>query len=756
MRELIILCSVLLALNVQSQIVIDNTAPYNTPAYLVDNILLGGGVMASNHTFQGESCQIGWFDAVNTNLGIGNGIVMACGDIYALDPILGSTFPAIPNTVTDPDLLAVANSVPGMIGQTFSVSSIGDVAVLEFDFVPTSDSMEFRYAFGSQEYFAWENSSYNDVFGFFLSGPGIAGPWANGAINLAYVPNTTPPLPITISSICNNPPDVMNPQYFVSNQTGLNIIADADGFTTVLTAQALVQCGETYHIKLAIADGSDQSLNSYVWLEAGSFYSPPLSVVNDLSIDSTVMEIPCNATIQLTADGGVGATYEWFDASSSVFSTDSFVNVGEGQYVVSADIAGCAKFSDTLTVIENLPPDINLGSDMMIACNSDTLIGPMIFGGTEPYSYLWSSGDLDSVIPLVEGLYTISVTDFLGCSGTDTIEIFYDLPPSVDLGLDYNIPCNTTTSLSANINGGTEPYSYLWNNGSSDINLDVSEGTYILTITDFYGCAGLDEIGITEDPIPNATISGGGSICDDGSTVSIDFTFNGLLPWDLTYTNGSVSSTINDISSSSYSISTAIAGDYAIVLADDINDCIADTISLDNVKVIVNPLPVALISPNDTTIYFGEEVDLTTGTYVLYEWYTENDSLISNEEILTVQDSGRYKVWVEDQNGCTDISEIAIVRSVPLTQLFVPTVFTPNDDEHNELFVIKGLFIDRFNIKIFDKWGEQLFESNNIEKYWDGTFRSNKVQQGTYYYSIEVLGLDGNLFNKTGTVEVIY
>ena len=392
----------------------------------------------------------------------------------------------------------------------------------------------------------------------------------------------------------------------------------------------------------------------------------------------------------------------------------------------------------------------------MIACNSDTLIGPMIFGGTEPYSYLWSSGDLDSVIPLVEGLYTISVTDFLGCSGTDTIEIFYDLPPSVDLGLDYNIPCNTTTSLSANINGGTEPYSYLWNNGSSDINLDISEGTYILTITDFYGCTGLDEISITEDPIPNATISGGGSICDDGSTVSIDFTFNGLLPWDLTYTNGSVSSTVNDISSSSYSISTAIAGDYAIVLADDINDCIADTISLDNVKVIVNPLPVALISPNDTTIYFGDEVDLTTGTYVLYEWYTENDSLISNEEILTVQDSGRYKVWVEDQNGCTDISEIAIVRSVPLTQLFVPTVFTPNDDEHNELFVIKGLFIDRFNIKIFDKWGEQLFESNNIEKYWDGTFRNKKVQQGTYYYSIEVLGLDGNLFNKTGTVEVIY
>ena len=164
MKRIIFLLITLFSIQLQSQIVVDNTAPYNTPNYLVNNILLGGGVTAINHTFQGEPSQIGWFNAINTPLGIDSGIVMACGDIYTLDPIVGSSFPFLPNTVTDPDLLAVANSVPGLIGQTFSVSSIGDVAVLEFDFIPTSDSMEFRYAFGSQEYFAWENSSFNDVF----------------------------------------------------------------------------------------------------------------------------------------------------------------------------------------------------------------------------------------------------------------------------------------------------------------------------------------------------------------------------------------------------------------------------------------------------------------------------------------------------------------------------------------------------------------------------------------------------------------
>ena len=757
MKKVIIFSLVFFYIHVQSQIIIDNTAPYNTPVYLVDNVLLGGGVIASNHTYQGEPSQIGWFNAANTNLGINNGIVMCTGDIYALDPVNGSTFPAMPNTVADPDLLPVANSVPGMIGQSFSVSSINDVAILEFDFIPTSDSMEFRYAFGSQEYFAYENTQYNDVFGFFLSGPGIAGPWSNGAINLAVVPNTNPPLPITISSVCNDPPDVMNPQYFVSNQNGLGVIADADGFTTVLTARALVQCGETYHIKLAIADGSDQGLSSYVWLEAGSFDSPPLSVVNDFSIDSTVMEIPCNSFITLTADGGAAATYEWFDVATSIsFSTDSFVIVGEGQYVVSADISGCVKFSDTLTVVSDPAPTIDLGPDITIACNSDTLINPIVFGGTPSYSYLWNSGETDSVLVLGEGVYSVVLTDLLGCSGYDTLEVSYDSPPVIDLGLDYNIPCNTNTTISPNIVGGTQPYTYLWNTGLTDLNIEIGGGNYVLTVTDIYGCFGSDEITITEDSNPTAVISGGGSVCDDGSTVPIDFTFSGLLPWDLTYTNGSVVSNVNDISVSTYSISTTIAGNYAIVLADDINDCIADTSSLGKVEVVINPLPVAVIIPNDVTIYFGDEVDLNVGIYMYYEWYSEYDSLISNEAILTVEDSGRYKVWVEDENGCTDMSDLAIVRSVPLTQLFIPQAFTPNNDEHNELFVIKGIFIDRFNIKIFDRWGEQLFESDMLDKHWDGTFNNQKVQQGPYYYHIEVLGMDGKLFKKTGTVEVLY
>ena len=672
MKKILFLLSILIAAKAQSQIVIDNLAPYNTPGYLIDNVLLGGGIVASNHTFQGDPSQIGWFNGLNSNLDIDSGIVLSSGNVLQLigPNASGSTtasFSGIGDLTLD---LIVAPDVTN------------DAAVLEFDFVPTSDVLSFKYVFGSEEYLEFV-TSFNDAFGFFLSGPNPAGGMYVDE-NIAIIPGTIN-TPVSIFNVNN----VSNSAYYIDNGDGFTApqntdptVIQFDGFTTPLTATADVNCGDTYHIKIVVADVNDWSYDSGVFLEAGSFYSPPLNIVDNLGIDSAYMSIPCNSTITLTANGGAGATYQWFDSTSTVFSTASTVNVGEGTYVVSADISGCAVFSDTLIVEEGDFPTFSFGPDLMIACNSDTLIDPVVSGGTAPYTYLWNSGQSDSMLTLAMGNYQLTVTDFYGCSDSDTINII-------------------------------------------------------------------------EDPIPQATISGGGSICDDGSKAAIEFTFNGLLPWDLTYTNGSADTTINNIDDSTYSISTLDAGSYEIVLAADVNDCIASDSGIANV--IVNPLPIAVITPNEITIYFGEEIALTTTeTYIFYEWYTEYGDSISNEEILTVQDSGRYKVWVEDGNGCTDKSELAIVRSVPLTQLFIPLAFTPNDDEHNELFVIKGLYIQTFNIKIFDRWGNQLFESDTIDKYWDGTFENKKVQQGTYYYHIEVLGLDSKLFEKSGNIQVLY
>ena len=509
--------------SVKAQIVIDNNPPYDNPSWLVDNVLLGGGVTASNHSYQGANAQIGWFNGVNTSLGLDSGIIMSTGDIYLVDPInIGNGITMPPIAVTDPDLLNVANSVPGLIGQTFSVSSVNDIAVLEFDFIPKSDTISFRYVFGSEEYFGFENTQYNDVFGFFLSGPGISGPYANGSINLAVIPNSVPELPVTISSVNSVTP--INQQYFVDNTLGLDTIATADGLTTVFTAKALVQCNETYHIRLAIADGVDGLLDSYVWLEAGSFSSPLLEVINDLGIDSTVMEIPCNSTIRLTADGGIGATYQWFDSTNILLSTDSFLVAGAGTYWVEASSFGCPVISDTLKVVAQDSPIFDLGVDYTIDCNTSTVLDPLVTGGLGSlfYQYIWSDISLDSII-------------------------------------------------------------------SNDTFIIVNEGVYSLQVDDGTGCYYADTIEINEDINPTTIISGGGSICDDGSIVDISFLFSGLTPWSLTYSDGSKSYFIDNIINSDTTIKTSLAGTYMIDSVLDVNGCLSNKQGL--VDVIVHSLP---------------------------------------------------------------------------------------------------------------------------------------------------------------------
>ena len=277
---------------------VNATAPYNT-AVGAGDVLLGNGVTAANFTFYGNPIQMGLFFDGTSSIGLDSGIVLSSGDVLDLPlPGFGGggfiTAGAAPGTegywgtadmgvAGNNDLFNVANSVPALIGQAFVVGSAQDAAVLEFDFVPTDDTVQFRYVFGSNEYLTWINSMFNDVFGFFVSGPGITGPFTspagfpNGSINIANVPGSTPPLPITISSV----QPALNQQYYIDNPMNIDVVMN--GYTIVLTATMVVIPCETYHIRLAIADGSDSALDSWVFLEANSFSSTAISVTSEPS-----------------------------------------------------------------------------------------------------------------------------------------------------------------------------------------------------------------------------------------------------------------------------------------------------------------------------------------------------------------------------------------------------------------------------------------------------------------------------------------
>ncbi|MFB1019202.1 MAG: choice-of-anchor L domain-containing protein, partial [Flavobacteriales bacterium] len=287
-----------------SQLTVDQ--PYTIEQY-VSEVLIGNGVTATNITYTGSEEQIGYLSGAEGLFSVNSGLVLSTDHATHLsDPgCMDTQFCAgCQGLGNDQDLLDVANSVPPLIGQTFSVGSVNDLCILEFDFEAGGDSISFNYVFGSDEYLQWVNSTYNDIFAFFLSGPGITGPYdaplgfPDGAINIASVPDSDPLLPVTISSVNN----VTNAAYYIDNPSNNGICIN--GYTETFTASASVQCGEVYHIKLAIADGSDNALESFVVLEEGSFSSNALDIVADASLegaeiflgDTTVVE-GCNDAV---------------------------------------------------------------------------------------------------------------------------------------------------------------------------------------------------------------------------------------------------------------------------------------------------------------------------------------------------------------------------------------------------------------------------------------------------------------------------
>ena len=451
-RVIAVLLNLSLIFHYFAQITVTNSAPYNTANQLINNVLLGGGVSANNTSMFGDAIQIGFFNGINTNLGLDSGIVMSTGDVADLDPSSfgGGNSPI--NTNTDPDLLNVANSVPPLINQPFFVSGIFDVATIEFDFIPTSDTVSFNYVFGSNEYLTWVNSEYNDVFGFFISGPGITGPYSspagfpNGSINIATVPNSIPPLPITISSVNN----VLNSQYYIDNQFTFPQTVSCNGFTTLFNATTIVQCGETYHIRLALADGSDSSLDSWVFLEAGSFSSNgSVSVSSGIAEGDTLLYEGCNAAF---------FTFDRPDASND--------------FTVYFDIQGTATPSLDFPLIND---------SLVIPAGqfTDTVfVYPILDTITEPTEtvilnviYERCNGNLDT------STATIYISDYT--------PLYLDLPDSLNICSELF----ESATLQSDWGGGIDPIALNWSNGSDqDVIIVSPDSTQYFSLSIYDGC----------------------------------------------------------------------------------------------------------------------------------------------------------------------------------------------------------------------------------------------------------------------------
>jgi hypothetical protein len=281
-QYLIFICITFFCISLKAQLTI---TPQSSGLALAQK-LVGQGVTISNVTFSADNRSTGFFNNISgTNIGLDSGIVLTNGRVksnagnFGLDgdgitmAYIGGTMPSQTGAFADIDLLRSGDSdLDNLV-----LDPTQDATILEFDFIPTGDTIQFRYVFSSEEYPEFPCSGVNDVFAFFIQGPGY--PIKK---NIALIPGTN--APVTIDNINNNPFCGLYPQFYLSNQS--NTKFTHNGHTTVFIAKALVVPCQTYHLKLAIADVGDGFYDSGVFLEAGSLSSTSTTITNITPIDA--------------------------------------------------------------------------------------------------------------------------------------------------------------------------------------------------------------------------------------------------------------------------------------------------------------------------------------------------------------------------------------------------------------------------------------------------------------------------------------
>jgi len=761
------------------------TATGFTPAYIVQNVLLGPGVSASNFVFNGGADQLGTFDCVNCNVGIPTGMVMCTGSVNQVvgpNNDGGFTLGGGNWGVNDPDLDVIAGP-----------NGTNDRAALEFDFVPTGDSIKFNFVFASEEYLEYVNS-INDVFGFFLSGPGIAGPYTGGAANIALVPGTA--MAVSINNVNN----VVNSAYYVDNGDGstppFNIdpyYIQYDGFTAVLTAQAQVVCGQTYHIKLVIADYSDTILDSGVFIEAGSFQSNQIAITSDVisgGVDSVLYEGCGHTTLVFVRAGDVsdslqvdlvetgaasngvdhtllpGTVYFLPGQDSLLIDLEVFLDgLTEGleQVILTATYDnGCSVgTSDIVFYLDDAPPiALTINNDTTLICNDSLFIQATATGGFGNLHYAWNTGVADSTLsgwvsPASTTTYVLTVTDDCGvvtATADVTITIPVPAPLLVQAVPDTVVFCpESPVQLQAVVSGGTPGYVFQWSNGlGGSASASVSPPTtqsYLLTVTDACGVDTTDQVTVTvQYDSVEVFITPDTTICRGDAITLTAWPTAGWNGYTLLWDDGSTSAD-RQVSPSSGTTYTVTATDGCGISATD------------QAVVGVNA-PIAAFTYSGSVFVENFPIsfhDQSTGA-IGWSWDFDHPGLTSEEQhpVITFPANGLFNVMlaVVDPLGCVDTTYLAVEIEQEFL-FYAPNTFTPDGDGRNDRFFGSGVGMDGYRMRIFDRWGELIFESGDLHGAWDGTTGGEPAPVGVYAHQFRLHSISGRVAEFTGHITLL-
>lgn len=461
----VLLAGILIGMQIQLKAQLLLLSDTLTPRQLVEHVLSAPEMTISNVKFNGSieladevQASLSYFNAAFTDFFIDEGIILATGNTQAaLGPNEGTgdfDHTGITEFTFDADL------------EDLSDQDLMNQAFVEFDFVATTSSFLFECVYASEEYHEFSTSDFNDVFGFFISGPGYSGSYTYGAGNYAKVPGTT--LDICTNYINNGTADTgpcQNCAYLQYLPDEINLAYD--GYTTVLPINLTVITGEVYHVKIGVADAIDPMHDSGVFFRAGQ----PFCNETSSNIDVSTCE-------SYTVPSGSDTYYE-----SGVFN-DTILNSSGCDSVITINLTINELISDvSLTGYALLSLDDEADSYQWLDCENDFELIP--------------SATSQLFEPETDGVYAVKVTrdtcsiisDCIAVMGlsineantTKSVEIF----PNPTTGFfQIKLPTNDLIQTAQVIDASGKRVHQLDNVGSNQANFDLhlAKGIYFVQI----------------------------------------------------------------------------------------------------------------------------------------------------------------------------------------------------------------------------------------------------------------------------------
>ena len=498
--------------------------------------------------------------------------------------------------------------------------------------------------------------------------------------------------------------------------------------------------GGTYSIQVTDNSGCTATANYTV--------NEPDSIT--VTLDS-IVNVKCNGNsdgaVYITVSGGTSPySYSWSNGSS----TQDITGLSAGSYSVTiTDAKGCQKNAGPYDVTE--PPALVIDSISVqnpTRCNNPNGSATVyVSGGTPLYSYNWSNGDnTQTANNLTDTTYVITITDKNGCIIRDTITL---QGPVISLVVDSirDVLCNGDNSggIFISVSGTSAPFSYSWSNGATTEDLNnVGAGTYVLTITDSGGCKRDTSFAISE-PLPiDTSLSLTPPTCKDSTAEATLNISGGTPPYSVSWSDGSTGTTVS-----------LPPGSYTATITDN-NGCKVDL----NVSVPV-PQPIATINVQEDTLIidYGDTVsiDATTTGIVSYTWTPGTGVSDSTSPIVELfpGDTVRYVIMGEDANGCISYDTLWVYVRMGEMELYVPNFFSPNGDGTNDYFEVFGPIAEIIKFRVFDRWGNLVYEYSGTELKWNGECNGQPCNNGVYVYELEMTMKSGETVKMSGHVALV-